>query len=93
VIPVEVAGATILAIVGTQVWTGVAILVRKEGLNARDFMVIGFPVMLGALISFLPKAFFAQGPIILRTVLGNSMVVGVLIVLILKQGLGSCVKF
>jgi xanthine/uracil permease len=86
-IPVEVVGAAMLAILGTQIGAGVAILIRKGDFTARDYMVVGFPVMLGGLISFLPQDFFMQWPVTLRTLLSNSMVVGVLTVLILEHGL------
>jgi xanthine/uracil permease len=88
-IPAEVVGAAMLAILGTQIGAGVAILLRKGDFTARDYIVIGFPVMLGGLISFLPQDIFVQWPVMLRTLLSNSMVVGVLTVLILDHGLRS----
>jgi len=86
-IPADVSASALLAILGTQIGAGVAILFRKAQMTGRDFMVVGFPVILGGITAFLPVDFFSGLPVYLHGLLSNSMVTGVIAVLILEHGL------
>jgi len=52
-----------------------------------DGLVIGLPLMLATITAFLPAAFLAGLPSVLRPILGNGFVVGITAVLLMEHGI------
>jgi uracil permease len=87
-IPPAVVGAALAVALASQV--GAAISTVTAGgrrLTGRDYLVVGLPVLLGTLVAALPTAFFAGFPLGLGGLVGNGLILGILLVLLLEHGL------
>lgn len=83
-VPAPVVGATLFVAMGAQVGAALSII-SSAGMSGRDYFVVGLPVLLGTLVSFLPEAFMASVPGALRVFLGNGLIVGIFMVLLLEH--------
>ncbi len=69
-----------------QIGAGISIFARKaEPLSARDYLVIGLPILMGGLVSILPEGFFQDLPGAVRGLVKNGLVVGIVLVLLLEH--------
>jgi xanthine/uracil permease len=85
-IPQAVVGSILLYIMCSQLAAGLIMATDTEGgFNFENGLVIGLPLMLSIIISFLPDSIVSTFPVILRPILGNGFVVGVLAVLIMEH--------
>lgn len=85
-IPGAVIGSVLLYIMSTQIVAGLMMAFRKvKNITFEGGLVIGLPLILGIIISFLPSEVTAMFPANLRPILGNGFVVGSLTVLILDH--------
>ena len=85
-IPGAVIGSVLLYIMSTQIVAGLMMAFRKvKNITFEGGLVIGLPLILGIIISFLPPEVTAMFPANLRPILGNGFVVGSLTVLILDH--------
>lgn len=88
VVPDPVVGAALCVGLGGQIGAGLAIInSQQHRLTGRDYLVIGLPVIVGTLVSLLPTAFFNDMPAGVQVFLGNGLIVGILLVLLLEHGL------
>ena len=83
-IPTAVVGAALCVGMGGQVGAGIAI-VAAQGLTSRDYFIVGLPVLIGALVGFLPKGIFDALPGSIQIFVGNSLIVGIFLVLVLEH--------
>jgi len=83
-VPAPVVGAALCVAMGAQVGAGFAIVSSGE-LSSRDYFVVGLPVLLGTLVGFLPNAFIASMHPSIRVFLGNGLIVGIFMVLLLEH--------
>ena len=86
VIPPPVVGAALCVAMASQV--GAAINAMTPGgraLAGRDYLVVGLPVLLGTLVAAVPAGFFSALPAWLGTIVGNGLVLGILLVLLLEH--------
>jgi xanthine/uracil permease len=87
-VPPTVVGAALCVALGSQVGAGItAITAGGRSLAARDYLVVGLPVMIGTLVAVIPPAFFARFPAWLGTIVGNGLVLGIILVLLLEHAL------
>jgi xanthine/uracil permease len=85
-IPSVIIGTVLLYIMSSQVSAGLLVAFNKAGgFQFDDGLIIGLPLMLGTMISYLPQKIVATFPEIVRPLVGNGFVVGVLVVLILEH--------
>lgn len=87
-VPAVVIGCVLLHIATSQVAYGLVVAFNKAKTGGFDFddgLVIGLPVLLGTIIAFLPADLVASFPVILRPLLGNGFVVGVIAVFVLEH--------
>lgn len=85
-IPQVVVGSILLYIMCSQLAAGLIMATEsKEGFSFENGLVIGLPLMLSIVISFLPGSIVNTFPVILRPILGNGFVVGVLTVLTMEH--------
>jgi xanthine/uracil permease len=85
-IPSSVVGAALLTAMASQIGAGISILTRSgEGLEGRDYLVVGLPLLLGGIVSILPHDFFRHFPPSAQTFLENGLVVGIILVLFLEH--------
>lgn len=83
-VPPPVVGAALCSAMGAQVGAGLAV-VSSGTPSIRDYFVVGIPLLIGTLVSFLPQAFMAGVAPSLRIFLGNGLIVGIFLVLILEH--------
>jgi xanthine/uracil permease len=87
-VPAAVVGAALCVVLASQVGAAIS-TVTTDGrkLSGRDYLVVGLPVLLGTLVAALPPAFFAEFPAGLGSLVGNGLILGILLVLLLEHGL------
>jgi xanthine/uracil permease len=85
-VPAPVVGAALCVGLGGQVGAGLAIISgQQHRLTGRDYLVIGLPLVVGTLVSLLPAGFFTGMPATLQIFLGNGLIMGILMVLLLEH--------
>ncbi len=83
-VPPPVVGSALCSAMGAQVGAGLAVV--SSGMpSIRDYFVVGLPLLIGTLVSFLPEPFMASVTPSLRVFLGNGLIVGIFLVLILEH--------
>jgi len=83
-VPAPVVGAALFVAMGGQVGAGIAIIASKE-VTPRDYFVVGLPVLLGTMVGFFPPSLLATLPGFSQMFLGNSLIVGIIMVLLLEH--------
>lgn len=87
-IPSVIIGCVLLFILTSQIAAGliVALDCMKDGNSQYECaVVIGFPVLLGTVVAFLPSEIVGTLPVVLRPILGNGFVVGVVAAFMLEH--------
>jgi uracil permease len=84
IVPGPVVGAALCVAMGGQIGIGMAAL-GPAPLTSRDYFVIGIPVLVGTMAGFLPQDVTLALPDYLRAVLSNSLVAGIILVLLLEH--------
>jgi xanthine/uracil permease len=85
-VPAPVVGAALCVGLGGQIGAGLAIInSQQHRLSGRDYLVVGLPIIIGTLVSLLPPAFFTGMPAALQAFLGNGLIMGILLVLLLEH--------
>ncbi len=83
-VPPPVVGAALCSAMGAQVGAGLAVV--SSGMpSIRDYFVVGLPLLIGTLVGFLPDAFMGGVAPSLRVFLGNGLIVGIFLVLVLEH--------
>ena len=83
-VPAPVVGAALCVALGGQVGVGIA-TVASQKLASRDYFVVGIPLLLGSLVGFLPPHLFDTLPGSLQAFLANSLIMGIVLVLLLEH--------
>jgi xanthine/uracil permease len=83
-IPSVVIGSSLIYIMCSQIAGGLQI-VQSQKYKFEYGLIVGLPIILGVIISYLPPAVLNTFPLILKPVLGNGFVVGVITVLIMEH--------
>jgi xanthine/uracil permease len=89
-IPPVVVGSVLVYILSYQVAAGLIVAFKPgEVFELRDGLVVGLPVLLGTVVAFLPAPVLSSFPPVLRPIIGNGFVIGVIAALILEHGIFS----
>ncbi len=83
--PSVIIGATLVYVMCSQVAAGLLMAFGSKEFDFDSGLIIGLPIMLGIIISFLPVEVLSTMPVSLRPVIGNGFVVGVLAVMFLEH--------
>ena len=75
-VPSVVVGCVLLYILTSQIAAGLSVAVQGKTFQFEDGLVIGLPVLLGTIISFLPADVLETFPVVLKPILGNGFVIG-----------------
>jgi uracil permease len=87
-IPAAVVGAALAVALASQVGAAIGtVTAGGRRLTGRDYLVVGLPVLLGSVVAALPTAFFAAFPAGLGNLVGNGLILGILLVLLLEHAL------
>jgi xanthine/uracil permease len=90
-IPGPVVGALLFYLMVSQLASGLTMLsAEKSANNFISGIIVALPLMVGLLIAFAPPAVFAAFPVMIRPLIGNGFVMGVLAVVILEHGIFRC---
>ena len=85
-IPQPIMGIVLLFLMATQVAAGLEIIhSTKAVLSFRDGLVLGMPIMVTIILSFAPAEAMAAVPSLLRPIVVNGFVMGIIVVLILEH--------
>lgn len=85
-VPPAVVAAALCVALASQVGAAItAITAGSRALAGRDYLVVGLPVLLGSVVATAPARFFAGLPAVLGTIVGNGLVLGILLVLLLEH--------
>jgi len=85
-IPTVVTGTVLLYVMCSQVAAGMVVAFGDgSGFGLDDGLVVGLPLLMGVIISFLPADVINTFPEALRPVAGNGFVLGVVTVLLLEH--------
>jgi uracil permease len=83
-VPTPVIGAALCTAMGIQIGAALEIITRS-GISERSYYIVGLPVVLGALVGFMPPEIISQLPQAFRVFLGNGLIFGILLVLFLEH--------
>jgi xanthine/uracil permease len=87
-IPAVVIGGILIYILSMQISAGLVMTFESpDGFTVTDGLIIGLPLLLSTIIAFLPAAVLETFPALLRPIIGNGFVVGVVAALIMEHGL------
>lgn len=85
-IPNVVMGVVLLYVMTTQFAAGFQMSIQQKGIiEFNDGVIVGLPIMVALLISFAPVELNQHIPSIIRPLLGNSLVMGIVMVLLLEH--------
>ncbi len=85
-IPQPIMGIVLLFLMATQVAAGFEIIhSSKAVLSFKDGLILGLPIMLTVILSFAPQEAMAAVPSLLRPIVGNGFVMGIIVVLLLEH--------
>ncbi|PIU31180.1 MAG: hypothetical protein COT06_09555 [Syntrophobacteraceae bacterium CG07_land_8_20_14_0_80_61_8] len=84
-VPASVVAAALCVAMGGQVGAGLAIVSGGKELASRDYFVVGIPIVLGTFLSLLPEPFLALLPGPVRVLMGNGLIAGIFLVLLLEH--------
>jgi xanthine/uracil permease len=87
-IPSVVVGSVLLYLMSAQIAAGLIVAfkeAREKDFDLENGLIIGAPVLLGTIFSFLPPDVIHSLPVVLKPILGNGFVVGVITVFIMEH--------
>lgn len=84
-IPALIIGIVLLYIMCSQIAAGLIVAFGNQSFNFEDGLILGLPLMLGIIVSFLPKEAISTFPPLLVPIIGNGFVVGTLAVLLMEH--------
>ncbi|WP_161821496.1 uracil-xanthine permease family protein [Sporotomaculum syntrophicum] len=84
-IPAVIIGIMMVFVMSSQVAAGLIMAFGANKFTFDDGLIIGLPIMLGIIISFVPADVLRTMPLSLRPIIGNGFVVGVIAVMFLEH--------
>ncbi len=84
--PAPIIGIVLLFLMATQVAAGFEIIhSSKAVLTFKDGLILGIPIMLTTILSFAPAEAMTSVPSLLRPIVGNGFVMGIIMIMILEH--------
>jgi xanthine/uracil permease len=85
-VPPSVIASVLFVALSSQLLVGINVMLSGKGaIDRRDYFTLGIPILLGAAISIIPKPFFQLFPNAIASLVGNSLVMGILFSLFLEH--------
>lgn len=85
-IPAPVLGIVLLYVLIMLIGPALLIAIESDSIkNVDDGAIIGLPILLGTIISFLPHSVITQFPQVLQPLVGNGYVIGTIAVFLLEH--------
>ncbi|MBE6175162.1 MAG: xanthine permease [Rikenellaceae bacterium] len=85
-IPQPIMGIVLLYLMATQVAAGLNIMqASQSALSFNDGLILAIPIMFTVILSFAPAEAMAAIPSLVRPIVGNSFVMGIIVVMLLEH--------
>ena len=85
-IPLPVMGTVLLYLMATQVAAGLGMIqTTKSVATFKDGLILGIPIMFNIVLSFAPQQAVDAIPALIRPIVGNGFVMGIIIILLLEH--------
>jgi xanthine/uracil permease len=85
-IPPSVIASVLFVALASQFMAGINVMISgKRRIERREYFTIGLPILLGTMVSILPKPFFQLLPRTLAPLISNGLVMGILLSLLLEH--------
>ncbi|MGB9936181.1 MAG: uracil-xanthine permease family protein [Methanobacterium sp.] len=85
-IPAPVIGVILLYVLIAQIGAAMLVAIESDAIRTVDEgVIVGLPILMGTVIAFLPSSVAVQLPEIIRPLIANGFVVGVIFVLLLEH--------
>ena len=85
-IPQPVMGVVLLYLMATQVAAGLHLIEGTSAVRSfKDGLVLAIPIMFTLILSFAPQSALVTVPSLLRPIVGNGFVMGIIIILLLEH--------
>ena len=85
-IPQPVMGVVLLYLMATQVAAGLHLAESSGAVKSfKDGLVLAIPIMFTVILSFAPQSALSTIPSLLRPIVGNGFVMGIIIILLLEH--------
>ena len=85
-IPQPVMGVVLLYLMATQVAAGLHLIEGTSAVRSfKDGLVLAIPIMFTLILSFAPQSAMQTIPALLRPIVGNGFVMGIIVVLLLEH--------
>jgi xanthine/uracil permease len=85
-IPQPVMGVVLLYLMATQVAAGLHLAEGSGAVKSfKDGLVLAIPIMFTVILSFAPQSALSTIPSLLRPIVGNGFVMGIIIILLLEH--------
>ena len=85
-IPQPIMGVVLLYLMATQVSAGLNIMQASQAATSfHDGLILAIPIMFTVILSFAPTEIMAVIPSLLRPIVGNSFVMGIIVVILLEH--------
>ena len=86
VIPPSVIASVLFVTLSSQLMVGINVMLSGERkFERREYFTVGLPILLGTMVSIIPKEFFHLFPNVIASLVGNGLVVGILLSLLLEH--------
>lgn len=81
-IPPSVTAAVLFVALASQLMAGVSVMMAGKGkIERREYFSVGLSLMIGTMVSILPKPFFQFFPNVVASLVSNGLVMGILFAL------------
>lgn len=85
-IPLPVMGTVLLYLMATQIAAGLDMMQASKAVPTfKDGMILGIPIMFNIILSFAPQQAIDTIPALLRPIVGNGFVMGIIVILLLEH--------
>ena len=85
-VPPSVIASVLFVTLSSQLMVGINVMLSGKGeIERREYFTVGFPILLGTMISIIPKPFFQLFPNAIASLVGNGLVMGILFSLVLEH--------
>ena len=85
-IPLPVMGTVLLYLMATQIAAGLGMMQASKSVPTfKDGMILGIPIMFNIILSFAPQQAIDTIPALLRPIVGNGFVMGIIVILLLEH--------
>jgi xanthine/uracil permease len=85
-IPPSVIASVLFVALSSQLMVGINVILSGKGkVKREEYFTVGLPILLGTMISIIPKPFFQLFPSMIASLVGNGLVMGILFSLLLEH--------